>query len=73
MKYFIQLRLAFRRLLRKEDGASAIEYTVIAGLVALALITAAKPVSGHISTIFGNISTSLEEVATGGEGGETDG
>lgn len=69
MKYFTKIRLAFRQLLRREDGASAIEYTVIAGLVALALITAATPIKGHIGTIFTNISTSLGDVAGDGDDG----
>lgn len=48
-----------RTLLRNESGATAIEYGLIAALIAVAIIGAATTVGGNLSTIFGNIGSAL--------------
>ena len=45
------------RLLRGEDGATAIEYGLIAALVAVAAIAALQLVGTDLSTLFSNIAT----------------
>ncbi|MET0546651.1 MAG: Flp family type IVb pilin [Caulobacterales bacterium] len=50
--------IALRRLLRRQDGATAIEYALIAGLISLAIVAGA-------TTIGGNLSTGFQTVAAG--------
>jgi pilus assembly protein Flp/PilA len=46
--------------LKNESGATAIEYGLIAAGIAVAIITAVNGVGSSLSTVFGNISTSLK-------------
>jgi pilus assembly protein Flp/PilA len=48
------------RFLRDENGATAIEYGLIAAGIAIAIITAVKGVGSALSTKFTVISTSLK-------------
>jgi pilus assembly protein Flp/PilA len=50
----------FRRLMKNEQGATAIEYTLIASLIAVAAITAMSSVGGKISTVLSNVSNSMQ-------------
>lgn len=52
------------RFFKDEEGASAIEYALILGMVALAIITFVPGIRGSINTIFSNISTALSGTAT---------
>lgn len=56
------------RLLLEDDGASAIEYGLIAGLIAVVLITALGLTGTSLSSVFNNIAGKLGDVAGGGEG-----
>ena len=47
------------RFLTDESGSTAIEYGLLAALVAVGLITAATAVSGSLSGVFNQISTKL--------------
>ncbi|WP_344957618.1 Flp family type IVb pilin [Zobellella aerophila] len=58
--YLLQQYIKLKLLLKKEDGASAIEYAIIAGFLALAIITAANGLGVDIGTVFGNIGDTLE-------------
>lgn len=49
----------FRRLMKSDRGATAIEYTLIASLVAVAAITALKTVGGKVSNVMGNVSNAM--------------
>jgi pilus assembly protein Flp/PilA len=49
-----------RRFLSDETGATAIEYSLIAAGIAVAIITAVKGVGSSLSTKFTTISTSLK-------------
>jgi pilus assembly protein Flp/PilA len=58
------------RLLREDDGATAIEYGLIAGLVAVVLIGALAMTGNSLQMIFTGIGESLQVAAEGGgEGG----
>lgn len=46
-------------MLRKDDGATAIEYALIVTLIALAIIVAVTAVGGQLSTVFDNVKTAL--------------
>jgi pilus assembly protein Flp/PilA len=45
------------RFVKDESGASAIEYGLIAALVAVGIITAARALGSQLSTIFGTLSS----------------
>jgi pilus assembly protein Flp/PilA len=47
------------RLLRNEGGATAIEYGLIAALIAVAAVTALTTVGQHLSTTFNTVATKL--------------
>ncbi|RIX84000.1 Flp family type IVb pilin [Acidovorax cavernicola] len=53
------------RFLRDEEGATAIEYGIIAGLISVAMITAIignDGIGAKITAIWGDIKTSLSSV-----------
>lgn len=50
-----------KRFLKDEDGVTAIEYGLIAALIAVAIIFAITAVGGNLSTIFNHIAGKLEE------------
>jgi pilus assembly protein Flp/PilA len=49
----------FARFAKDESGATAIEYSLIAALMAAAIITALTSFGGNLSTAFTNIGTTL--------------
>ena len=50
----------FKNLLRDEQGATAIEYGLIAALIAVAAITAMTALGGELTNTFNAVETSLE-------------
>jgi pilus assembly protein Flp/PilA len=46
--------------IRNESGATAIEYALIASLIAVAIITAVSTVGGKVSTVFSEVGSSLK-------------
>jgi pilus assembly protein Flp/PilA len=51
--------VALKNLIRNEDGATAIEYGLIAALIAVAAIAAFQLVGTNLSSVFHNIATQL--------------
>ena len=49
----------FFKLLKDNKGATAIEYGLIAALIAVAAITAMSTLGGKISSTFNNVSSNL--------------
>jgi pilus assembly protein Flp/PilA len=49
----------FLKLIRSEKGATAIEYGLIAALIAVAAIAAMQNIGNKLSTTFNNVSNSL--------------
>lgn len=49
----------FRKMIKNSKGATAIEYGLIAALIAVAAITAMSQLGGKISTTFNNVSQNL--------------
>lgn len=49
--------------LRDEEGATAVEYGLILGIVALVIVAAFSGASESLKTIFGGISDSLTKAA----------
>lgn len=54
------------RFLRDEEGASAIEYALIAAMVAVALVAFVEPINTAITEIFTQISGALATAAPSG-------
>lgn len=50
----------FRRLRKDENGATAIEYGLIAGLISVIIITAVTFVGTRLEAVFNYIGTSLD-------------
>ena len=51
------------KFLKEEDGATAIEYRLIAGLIAIAIIAALTTLSGGLSELFNKIGGRLSAEA----------
>jgi pilus assembly protein Flp/PilA len=52
------------KLLKEEDGATAIEYGLIAALIAVAAISAMSGLGKQLGATFNNVSTELKKGAT---------
>jgi pilus assembly protein Flp/PilA len=59
-----KLYFAARRFWTEEKGVTAIEYGLIAAIVAVGLILVLGTLSDRLDTIFGNISTALSTAGT---------
>lgn len=57
---------SLKRFLKNEDGATAIEYGLIAALIGVAIITAVGLVGGSLNTTFSTISTKLDAANAAG-------
>lgn len=53
-------------LLRDEQGATAIEYGLIAALIAVAAITAMTQLGGQLTTTFESVTSAMGGDTTGG-------
>lgn len=51
----------FRKLRRNEEGATAIEYGLIAALIAVAAISAMSTLGGQLTDTFNEVSTTMKE------------
>ena len=49
----------FLKLVRSEEGATAIEYGLIAALISVAAIGAMQGIGNKLNTTFNNVSNSL--------------
>jgi pilus assembly protein Flp/PilA len=54
------MRIFIRHLARSERGATAIEYGLIAALIAVAAITAMQGLGSSLNTTFTNVSTAMQ-------------
>lgn len=50
----------FRRLTSSESGATAIEYTVIAGLISVAAIVAMGTIGTKVNTVLSNVASFMK-------------
>ena len=53
-----------QRFIRDESGATAIEYGLIAGLVAVAIITALSLLGGSLDNLFSDVATQVDGATT---------
>lgn len=49
----------FRRLMKSKKGATAIEYTLIASLIAVAAIVAMQSVGGKVQNVLQNVASTM--------------
>lgn len=49
----------FRQLMKDERGATAIEYTLIASLIAVAAIVSLNKVGGKVTNVLSNVANSM--------------
>ena len=49
-----------RRILKNDRGATAIEYTLIASLIAVAAIAAMTTVGSKVSNVMSNVASSMK-------------
>jgi pilus assembly protein Flp/PilA len=63
----------FSKLIRNEEGATAIEYGLIAALIAVAAIAAMTSLGSNLNTTFGEVNTALEGADAGEGEGEGEG
>jgi pilus assembly protein Flp/PilA len=54
------MRKMFKNFVRNEDGATAIEYGLIAALIAVTIIGGVTAVGSKLSTTFDTIQTNLK-------------
>ena len=54
-----QVLSVFRKMMKDNDGATAIEYTLIAALISVAAITAMSSVGGKVSNVLGNVANAM--------------
>ena len=50
----------FTQFLRSEDGATAIEYALLASLIALFIVAAVQTVGTKVSTVFTEVGGALK-------------
>lgn len=58
---FKQVKNAVMTFLRDEEGASGIEYALVAAMVAIGIVTFVTPVRNAITTTFEEIQCALED------------
>lgn len=58
------LKQALVNFVKDEDGATAIEYGLIAALVSVAAIVALQAMGADLASMFGTVSTELKKATT---------
>ncbi len=55
----LKMYVKFQNLMKREEGQGLVEYGMIIGLIALAVVVAVVALGGQINTFFQNITTKL--------------
>lgn len=63
---FKYLMAVMQRFARDEEGASAVEYGLIVGLIAVAIVLVLTTLGGDLTSLFGSVSNSIEGAAPSG-------
>jgi pilus assembly protein Flp/PilA len=64
LTYISILVSTLKALRRDEEGASAVEYGLILGLIAVAIVTVLLLMRGNLQDLFGNANDGLTEANT---------
>jgi pilus assembly protein Flp/PilA len=59
---------ALKGVLRREEGASMVEYGLLVALIALACIVTLGLIGTALNNMFGRVQTAVEGAGTGGGG-----
>lgn len=62
----MSMMTAVKNFLREEDGATAIEYGLIAALISVAIVTFLSPIGDKLQNVFSFINVELGKANTGG-------
>ena len=62
------MKKLINKFFKNEDGATAIEYGLIAALIAVAAITAMQGLGNELSTTFNTTSSAMQEANQAGAG-----
>jgi len=62
--------VSLKKFLSNEDGATAIEYGLIAALIGVAIIASLEPLSQALNGTFNGVATELNGAGAGGGGGD---
>jgi pilus assembly protein Flp/PilA len=57
------MKTILRRFVKDESGVTAIEYGLIASLVAVAIIVGATALGGQLNSTFSSIATTMQNAA----------
>ncbi|MGU7812615.1 Flp family type IVb pilin [Burkholderia sp. AW49-1] len=60
------MKALIKRFLKEEDGVTAIEYGLIAGLVAVAIIAGVSSLGTNLNSMFSTIGTCVSTVGSSG-------
>ena len=52
------------RFFKDEEGVTAIEYSLIAALIGVAIVVTVMAVGGSVNEVFGNVSEILDDAIT---------
>ncbi|PPC87030.1 MAG: Flp family type IVb pilin [Hyphomicrobium sp.] len=52
----------FKRFLNNDDGATAIEYALIAGIISIGIIASVSAVSGNLQDTFDGIAQNFTDI-----------
>ena len=55
-----QLMNQWRAFMRDESGAAAVEYGLLAGLIAVVIVGSVTTLGQHLNTVFTNIGTAIK-------------
>ncbi|MBR7975277.1 Flp family type IVb pilin [Burkholderia vietnamiensis] len=59
------MKALIKRFLKEETGVTAIEYGLIAGLIAVAIVTGVSSIGGGLGALFTNLGTCITSPTTG--------
>ncbi len=51
-----------KKFVADQDGATAIEYALIAGIVSISIVATLTQVTGQLAAVFSNISTQFDTI-----------
>ncbi len=61
--YYVMSHLKAAQIVRDERGVTALEYAMIAALIAVVILTGVTALGTRINVVFGNIVTSFPSTA----------
>lgn len=65
LQMMMTARQGLRGMVKNEQGAVAIEYVLLGGLIAVAIIVGATTLGGNLNTWLGAIATKISTLAPG--------